>query len=30
LQDLTDAARRSQDRHHVRTGETVLIHEVAD
>jgi len=30
LQDFTDAARRSQDRHHVRTGETMLIHEVAD
>src|SRR6266851_9752264 len=30
LQNLTDAARRSKDRHHVRTGETMLIHEVAD
>ena len=30
LQDFTDAARRSQDRHHVRTGETMLIHQVAD
>ena len=28
--DLTDAARCSQDRDHVRTAKTVLIHEVAD
>jgi hypothetical protein len=28
--DLTDTARGAQDRHHVRTGEAVLIHEVTD
>src|ERR1700722_35526 len=28
--DLADAARCSQDRHHVGTGEAVLIHQVAD
>jgi hypothetical protein len=28
--DLADAARCSEDRRHVRAGETVLIHEVAD
>ena len=28
--DLADAARCSEDRHHVGAGEAVLIHEVAD
>jgi len=28
--NFADAARRAQDRHHVRTGQAVLIHEVAD
>src|ERR1017187_1687833 len=28
--NFADAARCAQDRHHVRTGQAVLIHEVAD